>query len=204
MAQLPDDMEVKVTKKGNKPAEIKVKQGVKSWKTTENELGMLPQPAQAYASRLLGRPAMGGMPGMPAMSGSMSGGPQAGAGVAAPMHFELRLDKDGKAELKQPKAIAPNVKQLPGGGFQIEIREEGEEAKPKDKKPDPGKGAGPNVKVLPGGGIQVEIREGAEGKSPSDKPRPNKEEEVRRLRNQEQELRKALEELRNAVEKKRD
>jgi hypothetical protein len=42
-------MEVKISKKGNEPAVIKVKQGDKSWKTTEKEMGMLPGPAQAYA-----------------------------------------------------------------------------------------------------------------------------------------------------------
>jgi hypothetical protein len=100
-AQLPNDMEVKVTKKGNQPAVVKVSQGKKSWKTTEDELGMLPPQAQGYVSRLLskgprsGTPGAPGMPGRPAMMGM---GPPGATPAAQPTPF-------------------------PGGGLQFEIRE---------------------------------------------------------------------------------
>lgn len=112
-AQLPDDMEVKVTKKGNQPAVVKVSQGKKSWKTTEDELGMLPPQAQGYVSRLLGKgpvPGMPGAPGMPGRPGMM--------GMGAP----------GVAPTAQPK-------QFPGGGLQFEIREAEEKRPAADKPP---------------------------------------------------------------------
>ena len=56
---LPDDMKISIQKQGKGPATIVVKQGVKLWKTTENELDMLPAEARAYAARLLGRPLAG-------------------------------------------------------------------------------------------------------------------------------------------------
>ncbi|MCE9524708.1 MAG: PDZ domain-containing protein [Planctomycetales bacterium] len=203
-AQLPDDMEVSISKKGNKPAVIVAKQGDKLWKTTENELDMLPPPAQAYASRLLGKdvtrarmpaggnpgmmpgmgggmgmpgmPGMGGMPGMPAMG--MGG---TGAGPAREMRrMELRLNKDG------------TIKDVEG-----------------TKNP-------PHFKVLPGGGIQVEIREGAEGKegaksekkgSKSEKPAAEKEdgakaERIRSLQLEAEKLRGLLNKLREQVKEK--
>lgn len=132
-APLPDDMEVAIYKKGNKPAVVTVKQGDKFWKTTENELGMLPPPAQAYAARTLGKDMMRArVPGM----GAMPGAPQGKIG-AAPMRemrqIELRLNKEGKLEAKDGGKHAPQVKVLPGGGIQVEIRE-GDEGKA-DKKP---------------------------------------------------------------------
>lgn len=155
---LPDDMEVSISKKGNKPAVVVAKQGDKLWKTTENELGMLPPPAQAYASRLLGKdvirarmpaggnpgmmlgmsggmgtsgmPGMGGMPGMPAMG--MGG---TGAGPAREIRrMELRLNKDGTIQSAEGTKNNPQVKVLPGGGIQVEIRE-GNEGK-EEKKPE--------------------------------------------------------------------
>jgi hypothetical protein len=149
-AQLPDDMQVTVSKKGNKPAVVTAKQGDKLWKTTENELGMLPQPAQAYASRLLGKdvrrvrtmggtpgmmPGIGGgmqmqgMPGMPGME--MRGAAMPGGGGE---RIELRIGEGGKVEAIQSTGGRPNIRSLPGGGIQVEIREEGE----KKEKPEAG------------------------------------------------------------------
>lgn len=141
-AQLPDDMEVSISKKGNKPAVVTAKQGDKFWKTTENELGMLPPPAQAYAARLLGknmiraRVSAGGMPGM---MGAMPGAPHGMIGAAPMMEMrqiELHLNKEGKLEAKEGGKNAPHVKVLPGGGIQVEIREgnEGKEEKKSEGK----------------------------------------------------------------------
>lgn len=80
---LPDDMEVTITKRGNKPAVVTVTQGVKMWQTDETELHMLPQPALAYVMRSLGHshavPGMGGIihgahPGHPGLDPHMMGG----------------------------------------------------------------------------------------------------------------------------------
>jgi hypothetical protein len=164
-AALPDDMEVTISKKGNKPAVIKVTQGVKTWKTDETELGMLPQPAQAYVARHLGKlqsPLGMMMPAPHPGSTPQIGAPQGSAPQGGPpVQFRLKLDEQGKAEPK-PSSISPKVKQLPGGGLQIEIREEGEKEKPQanpaPKKDESSKGAAPRVKVIPGG-VQVEIGE---------------------------------------------
>lgn len=144
-APLPDDMEVAIYKKGNKPAVVTVKQGDKFWKTTENELGMLPPPAQAYAARLLGQDVIrarvpaGGNPGM------MPGAPHGKTGVV-PMRemrqIELRLTKEGKLEATEGGKNAPQVKVLPGGGIQVEIHEgdeekEGKKSEGKGEKEDP-------------------------------------------------------------------
>jgi hypothetical protein len=153
--QLPEDMQVTISKKGNRPAVIIARQEEKLWKTTENGLDMLPPAAQAYAARLLGKdvlhgriqsggapgmmPGMG-MPGMPGMEG-MSGMPgmpgMAGMSGAAPggekRRIELRLKKDGKVEGTE------HLKLTPEGGFQIEIREpqekQGERKEGKETKP---------------------------------------------------------------------
>ena len=167
-APLPDDMEVTISKKGNKPAVIKVTQGVKTWKTDETELGMLPVPAQAYVARHLSKPQMGiGM--MPAnpVSDRPQVGPQGGPQLGGPLQFQLKLGEDGgveKAPLNASPTNPPKVKQLPGGGLQIEIREADQKEQPKskkepeDKKKEPAQGAGPRFKVIPGG-IEVEIGE---------------------------------------------
>jgi hypothetical protein len=152
--QLPDDMSVTISKKGNKPAVITAKQGDKVWKTTERELGMLPGPAQAYAARILGQntirtrnpgaaPGMGGMFGMPGMGGMMQGvappQPATGPGPARRevRSLELRLDKDGRVTGVQGGDTQPNVTAVPGG-IQLEIRgaeEKGEKEANKAEKP---------------------------------------------------------------------
>ena len=152
-SQLPDDMQVTITKKGNRPAVIVARQGEKLWKTTENGLDMLPPAAQAYAARSLGKdiiraqmpgggpPGMGGMM-MPGMGGGMMmqpppGAPAMGMGGMAPSRrevraIELRTGKDGRVEAVQDGKPAPYVKVLPGGGIQLEVRE-GEETKNEGK-----------------------------------------------------------------------
>jgi hypothetical protein len=136
-SQLPDDMQVTITKKGNRPAVIVARQGEKLWKTTENGLDMLPPSAQAYVARSLGKDVFHGrmhsggapdmMPGMPGME-AMSGMPgMAGMSGAAPAgdkrRIELRLKKDGKLE-------GQDFKVTPEGGFRIEVREAPEKEDP--------------------------------------------------------------------------
>lgn len=104
---LPDDMQVTIQKRGNKPAKITVKQGDKLWQTTENELGMLPPEAHRYVFRMLGRPMMPGgfaMPGMPV--------------PGQPQRFKFRIgegaEKSGEQgnvkwfELRQPEPAGQN------------------------------------------------------------------------------------------------
>jgi len=51
----PQDMTITVTKKGQEPAKIVVKQGDESWRTTEDKLGELPEEVRPHVARLLGR-----------------------------------------------------------------------------------------------------------------------------------------------------
>jgi hypothetical protein len=145
-----------------------------------------------------------------------AGGPPPGAGGG--LRFTLPVGPGG--EVGSPKQISPRIRQLPGGGLQIEIREEGEtkqpkaeatpaRKKPQDKQPDkkssgerkesePKIGAKPTPK-----NVEIELR-AVEEKSPSDKPKGSKEEEIRRLREQEAVLRGFLDELRKATSEKKD
>jgi len=56
----PEDMSITVTKKGEAPAKIVVKQGEQTWRTTEDELGKLPDEVRPHVERLLGR-GLGGL-----------------------------------------------------------------------------------------------------------------------------------------------
>jgi membrane-associated protease RseP (regulator of RpoE activity) len=110
---LPDDMQVTITKKGSRAAVVVAKQGEKVWKTTENELGMLPPAAQAYAARILGQDVLrgrmqGGAPGvMPGMGGGMGGL------APRPMQaFELRLDKDQRDQAKEEVERTSRIRAL--------------------------------------------------------------------------------------------
>ncbi len=200
--QLPDDMEVTISKKGNRPAVVTARQGDKLWKTTEKELGMLPGPAQAYAARMLGHdvlrartpgaaPGMGGammgMPGMPGMGGmsgigaaggmpGMPGMPGASPARREVRAIELRLNKDGKVEAGQEGKNAPNIKVLPGGGIQVEIREgaEGKEEK----------------------------KEGKSEKPAADNEDADKARRIRQLQEQAEQLRALLNKLREEVKEK--
>jgi hypothetical protein len=188
--QLPNDMEITISKKGTNPAVVVARQGDKLWKTTENELGMLPPEAQAYATRMLGKDVrarlpgpgapgmsgammmqgmpgmggmgMGGMPGMPGMPGMAPGRP-----------IEIRMGKDGRVEAIQDGKPAPHVKVVPGGGFRMEIREGAE---------------GKNAK-----------KEGKSEKPAAEKEDPDKARRIRQLQEQAEQLRALLNKLREQV-----
>jgi len=51
----PDDMTITITKKGENPARVVVKQGEETWKTTVDKLGELPDEVRPHVARLLGR-----------------------------------------------------------------------------------------------------------------------------------------------------
>lgn len=51
----PDDMTITITKKGDSPARVTVKQGDETWKTTVDELSTLPDEVRPHVERLLGR-----------------------------------------------------------------------------------------------------------------------------------------------------
>lgn len=140
---LPDDMQVTISKKGNRPAVITATQGEKLWKTTENDMSMLPAAAQAYAARLLGKDPLrggasaGGMPGMmPGMGGGMGMPGMPGMGGMPGMEgmrgsqirrIELRQNRDGQIEAVQDGKSVPGIKVVPGeGGLRVKIREQGE------------------------------------------------------------------------------
>ena len=209
-SQLPDDMEVTISKKGNQPATVTARQGNKLWKTTENELDMLPPPAQAYAFRALGKdvmrtrlpgaapgmggpmmmPGMGGMPGMPRMGGA-AGMP--GMGSMPPM----------------PAQPGANPARREVRAIELMLDKDGKVTGVQ------GAGGVPEVKVSPGGGTRLEIREGHEGgkteekeskfgKTPEDKDDPKRGERIRSLQEQAEKLRALLNKLREEVKEKEE
>jgi hypothetical protein len=123
-SELPADMQVTINKRGNQPATVIVKQGKKLWRTTEGELDMLPPEARGYAARMLGKPGAGAGPGA-----TFSIEPRGAT-------FEWKVEPPARVPLVEPRrGEGASVKQLPGGGLQIEIREESEERKEANPKP---------------------------------------------------------------------
>ncbi len=53
-SKLPDDMKISITKSGNEPAEISVKQGDKSWTVKDTELDKLPADVKGNVQKFLG------------------------------------------------------------------------------------------------------------------------------------------------------
>ncbi len=51
----PDDMTITITKKGDRPARVVVKQGDETWKATTDTLDELPDEVRPHVDRLLGR-----------------------------------------------------------------------------------------------------------------------------------------------------
>jgi len=58
-APLPGDMSISISKQGDQPAKITVKQGDQKWEVTEAELDKLPENVRPHVERMLGR-AVGG------------------------------------------------------------------------------------------------------------------------------------------------
>lgn len=106
---LPDDMSVSISKQGKQPATIVVEQGSKMWKTTENELEMLPAEARAYAARILGKhgPTVfgsgGATPGTPAGGGGFGVIGHGPTGAPHGKAFELKLKVDGEKKAEDHK-----------------------------------------------------------------------------------------------------
>lgn len=57
-AELPDDVTVDIHRQGKQPAEIKVKQGDKSWEVKEGDLSALPDALRPHVERMLGNAPM--------------------------------------------------------------------------------------------------------------------------------------------------
>jgi membrane-associated protease RseP (regulator of RpoE activity) len=53
LASLPDDMTVTITRKGKEPAKVTVKQGEKTWETTEDKLAELPPSVRPLVEGML-------------------------------------------------------------------------------------------------------------------------------------------------------
>jgi len=53
--EFPKNLSIAVTKSGDEPAKIVVKQGDRTWETTEDKLGELPKEVRPHVQRLLGR-----------------------------------------------------------------------------------------------------------------------------------------------------
>jgi hypothetical protein len=56
---LPKDMSVSITKTGDEPAKITVKQGEQSWETTEDKLDVLPEDVRGHVAPMLNRNVLG-------------------------------------------------------------------------------------------------------------------------------------------------
>ena len=125
---LPDDMEVSIKKRGKQPARVTVKQGQKMWKTTENELEMLPPGAQAYVARMLGRPMTRSFSAVQIPEGAQ----RAQIQRANAQRIQVRIGEDGQPHVVQPaRAKSATIKALPGAGIRIEVKEN---EKPQRKK----------------------------------------------------------------------
>jgi membrane-associated protease RseP (regulator of RpoE activity) len=108
---LPADMTVTITKQGDKPAKITVKQGKERWETTEDELDKLPEKVRPYVERMLGRVVVDGpmrpvSPRLkivpePTAPGQPEGGPEARLGS----RLEKRLEQMNKRIEQLQKSI---------------------------------------------------------------------------------------------------
>lgn len=133
IAALPDNMSVTINKSGKNPAKVTVKQGEKTWETTEDKLDSLPAEVRGHVQRMLGR--------WPMMSpwGSRFG---AGARTNADRNPG---DSQGNESNPAPKVGEPNPKAQPGdhpGGkrvIELEITPGGElkrsEKRAEEEKP---------------------------------------------------------------------
>lgn len=94
MAPFPKDLHVKITKQGDKPAEIIVEQGDKHWKVTDDKLADLPDNIRPHVEGLLGR-----MP-MPKFNVEIEG-----TTVAAPAPFNVPLPPPGEISERLEKRL---------------------------------------------------------------------------------------------------
>ena len=139
----------------------------------------------------MGMPGMSGMPGMPGMPGlpGILGASPARREVRA---IELRLDKDGKVEAVQegkntPK-FTPNIKVLPDGHFQIEIRGDAEGKESKTE--------GATIQ------LKVEKKESKTEKPAAEKEDPQRARRIRQLQEEAEQLRALLNKLKEKVKEK--
>lgn len=201
-ARLPDDMQVTITKKGNKPATVTAKQGKKVWKTTENELDMLPPAAAAYAGRMLGkdvltkRGAWGYIPNAVA-----PGSAGAGGFSAVPMqHFELRLGENGEVQLESPKKERPQVDPKTGQwGLKLHL-EEADKKQEGQEKQDPQ----PKRAIR---WMELKRSEAVPEGKPEEEPKKeaeSREQRVRHLHDLAEKLKAELEQLREAAREQQE
>jgi hypothetical protein len=66
-ASMPSDMSIVISKQGDQPADIVVKQGDKKWEAKENKLEKLPAEVRTHVERLLGRGPFAALGGSPAI-----------------------------------------------------------------------------------------------------------------------------------------
>jgi hypothetical protein len=57
--KLPGNMSITVTREGDKPAQITVKEGEQKWEVSEKDLGKLPEKVRPYVEQMLGRGPIG-------------------------------------------------------------------------------------------------------------------------------------------------
>jgi len=66
-APMPSDMSVMISKEGDQPAKIVVKQGDKKWEVSEKELNKLPADVRSHVERMLGRGPLGVIGNLPSL-----------------------------------------------------------------------------------------------------------------------------------------
>jgi hypothetical protein len=169
-APLPENMTVTISKSGANPAKITVKQGEKSWETTDDKLfasDALPAEVREHVLRMLGRApfpnAFGGGFGPP---NTFGGGLRPGAALnpnpnPAPRTGEPKPGaplNPGPAQIGEPNVKPQNPKPQTGANpgnprvIELEITPGGElkrsERKPEENKPNPEKEAASRLEAL--------------------------------------------------------
>jgi len=90
----PEDLRIVVTRRGNEPAEIEVRQGEREWRVTENDLDQLPPEIRLQVERPLGW-VLEGPAAKAAIASLLPGMDEAPppAPVSSNHHLEKRLDE---------------------------------------------------------------------------------------------------------------
>ncbi|MHB1036854.1 MAG: PDZ domain-containing protein [Pirellulales bacterium] len=82
---LPEGVSISITKSGNEPAKIVVKEGKETWETTEDKLDKLPEKVRGYVEPMLGH-----HPSVGVIYGGGGGGTVGGAGGAGVMEHRVQ------------------------------------------------------------------------------------------------------------------
>ena len=119
---LPADMSIVVSKAGDRPAKITVKQGDRKWEITEKELDKLPADVRPHVERMLGRGSLDIIGALGAMDAA-SEADQAGATVI-PSHDAALIERMEKQFDEMNRRLDKLVKE-------VELLRQGQQPSPK-------------------------------------------------------------------------